>query len=352
MDSNNAVLIKRLLLVAMLLAFLVIALGAFTRLVHAGLGCPDWPTCYGHLWVPDSHEEIAIANQRFEETPVETDKTWPEQLHRILASSLGLLIIIINLLFYVSKAGKSLTLGKKHALLILFAVIIQGLFGMWTVTLKLWPQVVTLHLLGGFTTLTLLWLLYLRLAAKPWQLDSQSLQKISRLKTLATAAVIMLILQISLGGWTTSNYAAVACPDLPLCQQQWFPAMDFKQGFNILQEVGPNYLGGQLDNASRVAIHISHRLGALAVTLLLMGLLFFIFKHGREKNLLCHAYSLTAILIAQISLGFANILLHFPVSIAVMHNVTAAILLLSLVSFRYRMATMVLINNNNSSTYE
>lgn len=348
MESNSPVVIKRLLLIAMVLAFFVIALGAFTRLVHAGLGCPDWPTCYGHLWVPDSHEEIAIANQRFADTPVETDKTWPEQLHRILASSLGLLIIIINALFYISKAGKTLSMGRKHAFFILVVVIVQGLFGMWTVTLKLWPQVVTLHLLGGFTTLTLLWLLYLRLAAKPWQFDSQSLQKITGLKALATAALIALIMQISLGGWTTSNYAAVACPDLPLCQQQWLPAMDFKQGFNVLQKVGPNYLGGQLDNASRVAIHISHRLGALLVSLLLISLLFVVFKHGREKNLLSHAYSLTAILIAQISLGFANILLHFPVSIAVMHNVTAAILLLGLVSFRYRMATMVLINNNKS----
>jgi len=314
----------------------VVVLGAWTRLEDAGLGCPDWPGCYGFISVPDTPEEIAQAEAAYPDAPFEADKAWPEMIHRFFAGTLGLLVIAINVIAWRNRHNSDQPF--KLPLFLLFLVIAQGMFGMWTVTLKLWPQVVTTHLLGGFTTLSLLWLLSLRLDNRPWPQPNIPLRRWISLKPLAATALILLICQISLGGWTSSNYAALACPDLPTCQGSWIPDMDFANGFNVTQEIGPNYLGGQLDGQSRVAIHMAHRIGALLVTIVIGFLIFKLFRNagGREMNNL--ASILLALLIIQVSLGTSNVIFSLPLWVAVAHNAGGALLLLTLVNVNYRLS--------------
>ena len=294
------------------LAAVVVALGAYTRLVDAGLGCPDWPGCYGHLGVPDTDAEIARAEAAFPDAPVEVEKAWTEMIHRYAATVLGLLILALLALTVIGRQPWRLA----AALAVLVAV--QGAFGAWTVTLKLWPQVVTIHLLGGFATLALLWLLALTVRRPRWRVDA-------RLTPLLVAALAALVIQVALGGWLTANYAALACPDFPTCHGEWIPEMDFATGFDITQDVGPNYLGGLLSSDARVAIHFAHRLGAVVV-LLLAGWL--AVRLGRRPM----AYTLGGVLAAQLGLGIANVVFVLPLAVAVLHNAGAAALLLVLVS--------------------
>jgi cytochrome c oxidase assembly protein subunit 15 len=193
-------------------------------------------------------------------------------------------------------------------------------------------------LLGGFTMLSLLWLLTLRLDNRPWRLADRDLQSVLKLRGWAVLGLLVVIAQISLGGWTTSNYAAVACTDFPTCHGEWLPEMDFVHGFNIFQHIGPNYLGGTMENAGRVAIHFTHRIGAIVTALCLLVLAWRMFATGlpQPKRL---ALVMLAIVAAQILLGIGNVVLHFPLSVAVAHNVTGAVLLLVLVTLNHRVFT-------------
>jgi len=389
-----------LALVAVPFVFVVIALGAFTRLADAGLGCPDWPTCYGHVLWPDEAHEIHAANEVYNETPVETDKTWPEQVHRLFASALGLISLIVFFLSLkmsqdkplnrqllalvgvlvsalvvkiVIKVNMTITAAAMHdvydiiiGLIVLacFAwlallsvkkgvsdqplkltvfivgfVILQGLFGMWTVTLKVWPQVVTIHLLGGFTMAALFWLLSLRLNNQQWQLPAATVQYLQKWKPLILTGFAVVILQIALGGWTTSNYAAVACPDLPTCQGELWPEMDLAQGFNITQGVGPNYLGGKMDNEARIAIHMMHRIGAIITTFLLIAIVVVLYRSGSAATRPVANWILGALLV-QVLLGLGNIIFHFPIAVAVAHNAGGAFLLLTMVTLMHRLFTV------------
>ena len=321
--------------VAVVLALVVIMLGAWTRLVHAGLGCPDWPGCYGFLTVPQSDAHIAIANARFPETPVDVAKGWPEMIHRYAAGTLGLLVFALAA--YAIRHRRA-GVPVRLPLLIAGFILLQGAFGMWTVTLKLWPQVVSLHLLGGFTTLSLLTLLVLRLRGR-LRPHSHPLSgnPAGPFRPWLYAGLALVVVQIALGAWTASNYAAVACTDLPTCQGQWWPEhMDFRHGFDITQHVGPNYLGGQLNADGRVAIHVSHRLGAVLV-LGYFSLLLAAMWRQREQSGLAGPVALVALaLAAQVSLGLANVLLHIPLAIAVAHNAMGAGLLLSVIHLIWR----------------
>lgn len=316
----------RLALFATALAFVVVLLGAYTRLTHAGLGCPDWPGCYGFISVPQSAEQLAHAEAHYPQAPVEAQKGWNEMIHRYCAGTLGLLIVGLALLAWRQRtqAGQPL----KLPLLLVAVVVAQAAFGMWTVTLKLWPQVVTAHLLGGFTTLSLLGLLSLRLSGRWPPLPQLS----PRLRSLALLGLLLVIAQVALGGWVSSNYAAVACVDLPTCHGQFWPAMDFANGFHLSQQIGPNYLGGQLDSEARTAIHMTHRLGAVLVCAVLLLLAWRLRAEGLPQlaGLLLLALGL------QISLGVSNVLLHLPLPVAVAHNGGGALLLLSLVLVNYR----------------
>ncbi|WP_341784934.1 COX15/CtaA family protein [Metapseudomonas otitidis] len=310
---------------ATVLALVVVLLGAYTRLTHAGLGCPDWPGCYGFIGVPQTDAQLAHAERHFPEAPVEAQKGWNEMVHRYFAGTLGLVILglAVHALVRRGRDGQPLRLP----LVLLGVVITQAAFGMWTVTLKLWPQVVTAHLLGGFTTLALLFLLSLRLSGALPALDLPA-----GLRRLAAAALALVIGQIALGGWVSSNYAAVACVDLPTCHGQWWPAMDFANGFHLTQHIGPNYLGGQLDSDARTAIHMTHRLGALVVTLTLLALAWRLRGEGLGRL----AGLLLAVLALQVGLGISNVLFHLPLPVAVAHNGGGALLLLTLVLVNYR----------------
>lgn len=326
----------RLALFACALAVVVIGLGAFTRLAHAGLGCPDWPTCYGHALWPNEHHEIALANEAFPDAPVELDKTWPEMVHRYFAG--GLIVVTLAIIALALKHRHKPAQPIKLPVFIFLFILLQAAFGMWTVTLKLWPQIVTAHLLGGFTMLSLLWLLTLRLNNQQWRLPDRDLQRVLKLRGWAVLGLLVVIMQISLGGWTTSNYAAVACPDFPTCQAQWLPEMDFAHGFNIFQHVGPNYLGGTMENSGRVAIHFMHRIGAIVTALYLLVLAWRMFatRLAQPRKV---AIVMLALVALQILLGIGNVVLHFPLSVAVAHNLTGAVLLLALVTVNHRVFT-------------
>ncbi|MFK0571322.1 heme A synthase [Endozoicomonas sp.] len=326
-----------LALVATLLASLVVGLGAYTRLVHAGLGCPDWPGCYGFLTVPDTQQEIAVAEMLFPDAPVEVNKGWAEMSHRYIAGALMILVlgIVIQAIRHRREPGQPF----KLPILILLLITLQAAFGMWTVTLKLWPQVVTAHLLGGFATFSLLFLLTLRLSGLHQQ--KVPAPPVFWLKGIVVLSLLVVIGQISLGGWTSSNYAALACPDLPMCQGQWLPPMNFEEGFDVGQDIGPNYLGGQLHAEARTAIHFAHRTGALLTVLLLTIQVPVAFRVsvgvGGVSGAMVRRLALLVLMmvVIQAGLGLSNIIWSLPLAVAVAHNLGGALLLLSLVAYNY-----------------
>ncbi|GAA4651402.1 COX15/CtaA family protein [Kistimonas scapharcae] len=331
-------------LVATCLSVVVVGLGAWTRLVHAGLGCPDWPGCYGFLSVPNEAHEIATAQARFPDDPVDIFKGWAEMIHRYVAGTLLLLVGAIALFSWrARKLVSERLLPLKLPLFILGLIICQALFGMWTVTLKLWPQVVTAHLLGGFATLSLLLLLTLRLS--PLSVKTLSGPPVTTLKRLGGVALLVVIIQIFLGGWTSSNYAALACPDFPTCHGVWLPELDFAEGFDLAQSIGPNYLGGQMDSAARTAIHFVHRIGAVATTVIVLLMIAAAFLWLRrnprnDKSLPFLTALVTIALGVQVALGVSNILFYLPLPVAVAHNLGGAFLLTTIIAFNYRLSAV------------
>ena len=312
--------IKNLSLFGVCFAFVVIALGAWTRLVDAGLGCPDWPGCYGFVVFPINEADIAIAEGRYPLFPYDINKAIPEVVHRYFAAALGLLAIL--LVFLALKKTNDRSIKGWSSFLLLF-ICCQGVFGYLTVSLKLLPIIVTLHLFGGFTTLTLFYFIYLK--SRNFQIFNSI--NISNLKVVAGVAFIALILQIFLGVWTSTNYASLACADFPTCQGSYLPEMDFRSGFNLNQEVGPNYLYGLLDNPARVAIHYSHRVSALLVT--------FVFSRLWFSDAAPLASTLGILLLTQITLGIINVVYVLPLYVAIAHNLFAACLLLATFTVNY-----------------
>ena len=316
--------IKNLSLFGICLAFVVIALGAWTRLVDAGLGCPDWPGCYGFVVFPTNEAEIALAEARYPTFPYDINRAIPEVVHRYFAAALGFLAIIM--VYYSFKQNENKNIRRWTIGLLIF-ICCQGLFGYLTVSLLLLPIIVTAHLFGGFTTLTLFFLIFLMSG----KFDILEKMAIPKLKTIAGIALAVLLFQIFLGVWTSTNYASLACADFPTCQGTYMPEMDFKNGFNLNQEVGPNYLYGLLDNPSRVAIHYSHRVSAILVAvvfLILISKLWF-------SNAAPLASTIGILLLTQISLGIINVVYVLPLYVAIAHNLVAALLLLAIFTVNY-----------------
>jgi len=311
-------LYHQLLLAATLLAFAVIALGAYVRLSDAGLGCPDWPGCYGHwLGVPDAAHEQLAAQQAYPDKPVEAAKAWKEMIHRYFAGTLGLLILGIFVLAWHPEIRSSQS--PLLPTLLLLIVSLQAALGMWTVTLLLKPLIVTLHLLGGMATLSLLVCLLLRCRrTRPPNTAPPRL--------LAVLALLTVITQIALGGWVSSNYAALACPDFPLCQAQWRPAMDFAQAFSVHRDLGYTAQGELLSSQALTAIHWTHRIGAIAV-LLAVGALAIALLRTSERRWRNWGKLLLIVLLLQIGLGVGNVMFALPLALAVAHNLGAAALL-------------------------
>lgn len=315
-------LFKRLSLIAVVTALCLVALGAYVRLSDAGLGCPDWPGCYGTLTVPQSVDAIAQAQTVYPHAPVEAGKAWKEMIHRYLAGLLGLMVLALFMLGWKHKAtirtSPWLTTGLTGL------IVFQALLGMWTVTLLLKPVVVSAHLLGGMTTLAILaWIAHRHWGA---HMNGQTLP--ATYYWLIRIALLVLFAQIFLGGWTSTNYAALACTDFPTCHGQWLPPMDFKDAFHLHRELGESADGGNLTLASLTAIQWTHRIGAV-ITLIYLGFVAINgLKYGQLKIL---SMALLCVLLAQISLGIANLLLHLPLVLAVGHNVGAALLVVIVV---------------------
>ncbi len=315
---------RRWCLFGTLLAFGVIVLGAYVRLSHAGLGCPDWPGCYGHLTVGDAVENAHAANQAYPERPLEAGKAIKEMVHRYLAATLGLVILVIAWMAYRNRREAQQPVRLPAFLVGL--VIFQGLLGMWTVTLLLKPLIVSAHLLGGLTTMALLWWMAL-------QTSRTSRPHAERpLRTWAVIGLVVLGLQIMLGGWVSSNYAAVACPDFPTCQASYWPQMDFRDAFVLWRGLGIDYEGGVLEHPARVAIHFTHRLGAIVAALILGFVAWKAMRTGQSRGVRVAGGALAVALIAQLLLGPIMVLKTFPLPLATAHNAVAALLLLCVVA--------------------
>jgi cytochrome c oxidase assembly protein subunit 15 len=317
-------LFRRLCLLATLVALCVIVMGAWVRLSHAGLGCPDWPGCYGHLTVDDAVENAAHANAAFPERPLEPEKALKEMIHRYFASGLGLLIIAIAVLAWLNRRDPAQPMRLPGLLVAL--VVFQGLLGMWTVTLLVKPLIVTAHLVGGLTTMSLAWWLALGAGSTAGPPAEPGLRR------PAVAGLVVLALQIMLGGWVSTNYAALACPDFPTCQRSFWPDMDFRDAFILWRGLGIDYEGGVLDHPARVAIHFVHRIGAV-VTALVLGLLAFrALRPGRSRAVRVAGGALAALLCAQWTIGPVMVLKALPLPLATAHNAVAALLVLAVVA--------------------
>ncbi|GAP65339.1 cytochrome oxidase assembly protein [Mizugakiibacter sediminis] len=356
-------------------AFCVIVFGAFVRLSNAGLSCPDWPTCYGQATWPTHAHEIARANEAFPTRPVEAGKPWREQFHRMIAGTLGVLVLTLALVAVwrrpraralvllaaaAAALGVGLYMGGRHAasallsaaaiglplavalrlpraapwrlaVVALAVIIFQAMLGMWTVTLLLKPIVVMGHLLGGLTTFALLAYAALRLS----RVGADG-EEFARLRRFVALGVVLLAGQIALGGWTSANYAALACgyggSAFPHCLGQWWPATDFRQGFVLWREIGVNYEGGVLDLPARTAIQLAHRLGALVVFCYLGWLA----HRAARAGLRGYGVALGAALLAQVALGIGNVTLGLPLPVATAHNAVAALLLFALLALLAR----------------
>lgn len=315
-------MLDRLILGAALLAFCVVLLGAYVRLSDAGLGCPDWPGCYGHLTVPQSETALQHAEQAFPSKPVVAHKAWKEMVHRYFAGTLGLLVLAIFVMAWRGKQKPGISPLLPSGLLLL--VIFQAMLGMWTVTLLLKPAVVTSHLLGGMLTLSLLvWLAHRR-----WGNSSAQFLQSKNLRFYIRGAFVVLLVQIFLGGWTSSNYAALACVDFPTCQGAWLPNMDFTSAFHWIRELGQSVDGSPLQLSALTAIQWTHRLGAL-ITFLYLGWLGS--RVLSQPHLARLGLIMLVLLIAQICMGIGNLLLLLPLWLAVGHNAGAALLLITIV---------------------
>lgn len=317
-------MLRRLVSLAILLTMVVIALGAYTRLTDAGLGCPDWPGCYGMLQIPKQHHAEQAA-ALYPQRPLEPHKARNEMVHRYFAGALGLWVAAI--FFY------SWYLYRKPQLLplaLLLLVTFQAALGMWTVTLNLQPVIVMGHLLGGFSLLTLLWW-YRQQLSPPATISAPAS---AGLRHLGTLAIIILVLQISLGGWTSANYAAVSCVELPICHSGWQQQLDFAEAFDL--HLGhDNYEFGVMSKEARQTVHISHRFGAVFATLALLA---FCWRLWQQAALRGYALLIAGLLVLQVSLGIINVVALLPLLNAVAHNFVAVHLLIATVLARRQLS--------------
>ncbi len=325
--------LKIILVTALLIVTVVIPLGAFTRLSDAGLGCPDWPGCYGFIDFRDAIEHVDQVNAAQPGALRESHKTWPEMVHRYFASSLGLLIVMLMIgAFWVSR--KNIVEAKSWGRLpvVLFVLVcFQGLLGAWTVTMKLYPPTVVAHLYGGFLTFSLLSLLTLKVFQwEPLLRDTRWQQ----LRGLSLFCLIVLLIQIGLGGWMSANYAALVCTDLPICEAGWSNKIALAEAFSAPYESGQDYEFGLLSHDARVTIHILHRIFAAIFSLVALVLIFQAMQstHAATKKL---ALALFALLLIQVLLGLSNVIFSLPISVATAHNGVGALLMALLILMNY-----------------
>jgi cytochrome c oxidase assembly protein subunit 15 len=319
--------IRRLALTGLVLCLSVVVLGAYVRLTAAGLGCPDWPGCYGAP-SPLGIKEDARAQAHFPQTAVNVGKAWREMTHRYAAGTLGLIIASLAALAATRRWRRMI--GVRFAGALLAILILQASLGMLTVTLRLTPLIVTLHLIFGMTTLALLAWLWLSVRRPASDGAPQAPARLPR--RLALAALIVLAIQIALGGWTSSNYAATACPDFPTCQGVWWPATDYAHAFVLWTGLGVNYEGGVLAGPARAAIQLTHRLGACAATFMLVLAAYVTLKSAVTRAARRAAGLVLVFLVLQLLIAVSMVKSGFPLTLATAHNAGAALLLLATVA--------------------
>jgi len=319
---REVVWIRRFALLGAVIALGVVVLGGYTRLSNSGLGCPDWPGCFGHIAPTGNAEHYA--------SDADVRKAWVEMVHRYFASSIGIICILIAA--FSIRARREPGVSVTYALVLLALVVFQGILGMLTVTWLLKPLIVTGHLVGGLTTFAMLWWLWLSKRAENKPVNGYTVLAGNRLvenggraRLWAGLALAALAIQVGLGGWTSSNYAALACPDVPKCQDQWIPAADYENAFVLWRGLGINYAGGVLDHPARVAIHFTHRVGAVVAGTLLLLAVFFALR-GLGPGPRWAALAVLAALAAQVSIGVFMVLRAFPLELAAAHNAGAALL--------------------------
>jgi cytochrome c oxidase assembly protein subunit 15 len=313
---------RALALAALALTFVVVVVGAYVRLSHSGLGCPDWPGCYGQATPTHAAAHIAqaVAAQGGEHGPVSTAKAWKEMGHRYLAGMLGILIVLLAV--FGLKNRRSPALAVAAVALVLF----QATLGMWTVTMLLKPAIVTAHLLGGMTILAVL--VWLALSQWTHRVDTE----VRAVRGMAAAALAAVCLQIALGGWVSANYAALACPDLPGCLGQAVPSMDFGNAFHVLRELGQTADGDLLSQEALTAIHWTHRMFALVVVAIVAIAAVHAYRVPALRPI---AFAVGSVLMLQFGLGVANVAFSLPLPLAAAHNAGAALLLAALVVLNF-----------------
>ena len=322
-----AVWIRRLAFTGLALCLVVVVLGAYVRLSAAGLGCPDWPGCYGKP-TPLGIAQAASLHELFAHAVPDVGKAWREMIHRYAAGTLGLIIVALAGLA-LTRRGRPM-IGVRFACVLFGILILQASLGMLTVTLRLTPLIVTLHLVFGMTTLALLAWLWLGMQRRAPDTTAATQARLPR--RLCLAALGVLAMQIALGGWTSSNYAATACPDFPTCQGRWWPASNFSHAFVLWTGAAVNYEGGVLDERSRMAIQLTHRLGACAATLMLVLAAAVTLRGAGSRGARRAAWAVLAFLALQLVIAICMVEEGFPLWLATAHNAGAALLLLATVA--------------------
>lgn len=317
-------LLRHTTTVAIIFSLLVVILGAYTRLTDAGLGCPDWPGCYGHMILPSAQGALNKAQQHYPAIPIETSKAWTEMVHRYAAGVLATLIFFIGI-YSIRLRQRGYKISWQLPLLLMALVIFQAALGMWTVTWKLLPIVVMGHLLGGV-------LLFSSLTCLRMQWANFLTNGLSRWRLWIALGLGIVFCQIALGGWVSSNYAGISCIGFPQCNGQWLPTLKLAQGFNLVSPVGENYQGGLLESDIRVTIQFIHRLGAIFTAVYVLALSFALLLKCPYKMLRWLAGMAIFLVLVQFALGVLNVIYLLPLSVALAHNGIAAILLATLAS--------------------